>query len=67
MTELRTIADANISTATFGLIEDFTDVPRTDPDDNLMVKKGDLIGVVQDQNITKINPNPVFITASNAL
>ncbi len=48
MTELRTIADANISTATFGVprtdldgepkpnkprfIEDFTDVPRTDLD-----------------------------------
>jgi Ca2+-binding RTX toxin-like protein len=48
MTELRTIADANISTATFGVprtdhdgdpnpnkprfIEDFTDVPRTDHD-----------------------------------
>ncbi|MCC3501857.1 MULTISPECIES: calcium-binding protein [unclassified Microcoleus] len=32
MTALRTIADANISTATFGLIEDLTDVPWTDPD-----------------------------------
>ncbi len=32
MTELRTIADSNISTATFGLIEDLTDIPRTDPD-----------------------------------
>ena len=26
--------------------------------------KGDLIGVVQDQNITNVNPNQVFITAS---
>jgi Ca2+-binding RTX toxin-like protein len=25
--------------------------------------KGDLIGVVQDQNITKLNPNQVFVTA----
>ena len=32
MTEFRTLADAKISTATFGFIEDFTDVPRTDPD-----------------------------------
>ncbi|TAE71509.1 MAG: calcium-binding protein [Oscillatoriales cyanobacterium] len=30
MTALRTIADANISTATFGLIEDLTDVPWTE-------------------------------------
>ncbi|NJK69438.1 MAG: calcium-binding protein [Microcoleus sp. SU_5_3] len=29
--------------------------------------KGDLIGVVQDQNITKLNPNQVFISASYAL
>jgi hypothetical protein len=29
--------------------------------------KGDLIGVVQDQNITNLNPNQVFISASNAL
>jgi Ca2+-binding RTX toxin-like protein len=29
--------------------------------------KGDLIGVVQDQNITKLNPNQVFISASPIL
>jgi Ca2+-binding RTX toxin-like protein len=29
--------------------------------------KGDLIGVVQDKNITNLNPNQVFISASKAL
>ena len=66
MTELRTIADANISTATFDVprtdpdgepkpnkprfIEDFTDVPRTDPDGDIKVETRKLIA--SDSNST---------------
>jgi Ca2+-binding RTX toxin-like protein len=50
MTQLRTIADANISTATFGLIEDLTDVPRTDPDGDSLVETRKLIA--SDSNST---------------
>jgi Ca2+-binding RTX toxin-like protein len=32
--------------------------------DTGILYKGDLIGVVQDQNITNVNPNQVFLTAS---
>ena len=66
MTELRTIADANISTATFGVprtdpdgepkpnkprfLEDFTDVPRTDADGNPMVETRKLIASDSNSN-----------------
>jgi hypothetical protein len=50
MTQLRTIADANISTATFGFIEDLTDVPRTDPDGDPLVETRKLIA--SDSNST---------------
>lgn len=50
MTELRTIPDANISTLRFGLIEDFTDVPRTEDDGNPMVEIREVIAA--DSNST---------------
>lgn len=50
MTALRMIADTNISTATFGLIEGLTDVPRTEDDGNPMVKIREVIAA--DSNST---------------
>ncbi|MEG5172611.1 calcium-binding protein [Microcoleus sp. B3-D7] len=49
MTELRTIADANISPLRFGLIEDLTDVPRTeDPDSDNPNPKPNKFGLIED-------------------
>ncbi|MEG4959302.1 MULTISPECIES: calcium-binding protein [unclassified Microcoleus] len=49
MTELRTIADANISTLRFGSIEELTDVPRKeDPDSDNPNPKPNKFGLIED-------------------
>ncbi|MEG3897222.1 MULTISPECIES: calcium-binding protein [unclassified Microcoleus] len=49
MTEFRTIADANISTLRFDLIEDLTDVPRKeDPDSDNPNPKPNKFGLIED-------------------
>ena len=59
MTEVRTIADANISTLRFGLIEDLTDVPRTDPDGEPNPNKPPFLQDFTDVPRTEDDRNPM--------
>ncbi|MEG4454870.1 calcium-binding protein [Microcoleus sp. N9_A1] len=62
MTELRTIADANIFTPRFGLIEDLTDVPRTNPDDEPKPNNSGLIEDFSDVPRPDIDDNLIVET-----
>lgn len=62
MTALRTIADANIFTPRFGLIEDLTDVPRTNPDDEPKPNNSGLIEDFTDVPRTDTDDNLIVET-----